>query len=167
MAKKAPAKSLRRLTPAQQLFADLIIAGGKPSECYSKAYPNSNLTGNALAVQANKGRALPNVQEYIEKALAERRSEVLLTRDKKRQLLGGIAQSKTAPYTARIQAIQVDNRMTGDDAPVRIEGEITLHAIFQALRPATSLPAVDEVEQMKLAEPDPVENLKTAMERAG
>lgn len=163
------ASPTKKLTPAQQLFADLVIAGGKPSECYSKAYPSSSLKGTALSVEATRTKALPHVQRYIEVALAERRSEVLLTRDKKRQLLGGIAQSKTAPYTARIQAIQVDNRMTGDDAPVRIEGEITLHAIFQALRPATALPSTDEIQQLKPAVPVPPDEppLTTAMERVG
>lgn len=163
------AKKPRRLTPAQQLFADLIIAGGKPSESYSRAYPNNNLTGNALAVQANKGRALPNVQAYIEKALNERRNEVLLTRDKKRQVLGSIALNTREKAPSRIAAIHQDNLMTGDHKPVRIEGEITLHAIFQALRPATALPDADEVGRLKAAVPvsPEVPALTTAMERTG
>lgn len=106
-------------------------------------------------------------------ALAGRRSEVLLTRDKKRMILGSIAQDERAPDTARIRAVEVDNTMTGDNAPVRIEGEITLHAIFTALKPSTGLPSADEIKTVRSA--DPVIQLKpaaagvpatTAMERA-
>jgi len=42
--------------------------------------------------------------------------------------------------TDRIQAIKADNDMTGDNKPIRIEGEITLNGILQGLKPTTGLP---------------------------
>lgn len=168
------ANSKTALTPAQRKFADLLISGIKPSRAYSQAYPNSSLQGGALAVEAHRTTNLPKVQAYVGAALATRRSDALLTRDKKRQILGGIAQDEQAPDTARIAAIKVDNEMTGDNAPVRIEGEITLHAIFSALLPSTGLPSAEEKRMLKIAHPvgapktrDHEAPATTAMERAG
>jgi hypothetical protein len=87
--------------------------------------------------------ANPKVRAYVAAGLAEQRSQVLLNRDAKRLLLGGIARSRSFPPGARIQAIRADNEMTGDNAPVRVEGEITLHAVFSALRGSKEIPVLE------------------------
>lgn len=159
-----------KMTPQQRLFADLLIEGNAQAIAYKQAYPNQSLGKNALSVEASRAARNPKIAAYVATGLSERRSQVLLTRDKKRQILGGIALDKTAPKAARIAAVKVDNDMTGDNAPVRVEGEITLFSIFSALKPATSLPGPDELKALdqggalELPPAEPV--LKTAMERA-
>lgn len=167
----------KKLTPQQLRFADCIIEGMNPSDAYRAAYPNQSLSANALKVEASRAKNHKKISAYIDECLAERRREVLLTRDMKRQILGGIARDKQAPRNSRILAIKVDNDMTGDSAPVRIEGEITLFGIFQALQPATGLPSGEELAQIKNVTPakqlppptkeEPVAPAQTAMERAG
>jgi hypothetical protein len=45
-------------------------------------------------------------------------------------MMGEIQGTKVAD---RIRAIIVDNRMTGDDKPIRIEGELTFQAMLDSL----------------------------------
>jgi hypothetical protein len=149
---KEPAAG-RKLTPQQALFADHVISGTRKTDAYRHAYPASSLTGHALNVEASRTAALPHVADYIAEALAERRREVLLTRDDKRQILGSIAKDTRKPASARILAVKTDNEMTGDNAPVRVEGEITLGLIFRALVGTTGLPAPAEMKHVLPADP--------------
>lgn len=167
------ARGPKKMTVKQQTFADLVISGVPKAEAYGRSYPNSTLRGNALRVEAHRTAALPNVKAYVDAALAKRQSRALLTRETKREILADIAIDKKAPKPARIMAIQVDNRMTGDERPVRVEGEITLYTIFQSMQGPVGLPSGDEIDQLKEATPvRPRRRLKkddvgqTAMERA-
>lgn len=144
---KEPAEK-RKLTPAQRLFADYVIEGKAKNEAYRLAYPQSSLSPGPLSVEAYRTANLPHVADYIAEALSERRKEVLLTRDKKRQILGSIALDTRAPRSARILAVKTDNEMTGDNAPVRVEGEITLGLIFRSLAHTTGIPAPQEVHEI-------------------
>lgn len=161
-----------KLTVPQETFANLVLTGKPFSDAYREAYPNSSLRGNSLHVEASRLAAHPKVDAYLAFHRAARRKETLLTRDKKRQILGGIALDDRTPDTARIQAIRVDNDMTGDNAPVRVEGELTLGAVFIALGLSTGLPNEAEVRQIKNITPKkraPVElgaPMQTAMEAA-
>lgn len=146
-AKEPPEK--RKLTPAQRLFADYVIEGRQKIEAYRIAYPNQSLSDGALRVEASRTSALPHVADYIADALAERRREVLLTRDAKRQILGSIARDPKAPRSARILAVKTDNEMTGDNAPVRVEGEITLGVIFRALKQTVAVPTSGEAAALE------------------
>lgn len=142
-----------KLTVKQQHFANLVLTGKPYTEAYAEAYPQSSLSRMALQVEASRLAAHPKVEEYIDAAKAARRKETLLTRDKKRQILGGIALDGRAPDGSRIMAIKVDNEMTGDNAPVRVQGEITLHTVFESLGLSTGLPDEAEVRQIKNVTP--------------
>jgi uncharacterized protein (UPF0147 family) len=158
----------RPLTPAQRLFADYVIEGKGKSEAYKLAYPNGTPNRLTVAKEAHTVSNLPHVAEYIAEALTERRREVLLTRDAKRQILGSIARDPKAPRQARIMAVKTDNEMTGDNAPMRVEGEITLHTIFRALTQSKGLPAPHEaleVEASPVAEAEMVDDLTPDLER--
>ena len=151
----------RPLSGPQRLFADYLISGIKPSVAFRRTYRNGTPSATTVAREANRIARLPHIAAYIAAALAERRSDVLLTRDKKRLILGDIAQSEQAAPMARIAAVRADNEMTGDNAPVRVEGEITLFAVFQSLTRSTGLPTSAEVKEMGDAPA-----LLPAMERA-
>ncbi len=163
----------KKLTPQQLRFADAVIEGRNPADAYRIAYPHGSPKPATVATEAKRMRAHAKISAYIAECLADRRLEVLLTRDQKRQILGGIAKKVTAPPAARIMAIKVDNDMTGDNAPVRVEGEITLFAVFNAMGLSTGLPSPSEVKALKQAVPvGPAKTREaapatTAMERAG
>lgn len=164
-----------KLTPMQTRFALLVAEGMKLVDAYGRAYPTQSLSRPAMKVEASRTAALPKVRKYIADLLAEQRKDVLLTRDKKRLILGEIALNKSEKAPSRIAAIHQDNLMTGDHKPVRVEGEITLHGIFATLlADTTGLPSPAEVKQLKQAQPVAAPRTReneapatTAMERAG
>lgn len=138
-----------KLTVKQQHFANLVLTGKKFTEAYVEAYPSSSLSPGALTVEASRLAAHPKVEAYMDGVKAARRKETLLTRDKKRQILGGIALDSRAVDASRIMAIRVDNDMTGDNAPVRVQGEIVLHTIFESLGLSTGLPSAEERRRIR------------------
>lgn len=149
------------LTPKQLAYALARIEGKNQGEAIriareaigSKGRPNLA----TLHVEASRMESHRKVRAYIDEARQEQRLQTLLTRDKKRMILGGIAQDRRAPHQARIMAVRADNEMTGDNAPVRVEGEITLHAAWSAIREAEALPMGDK-EVLELPEPVGIEN---------
>lgn len=149
------------LTPKQLAYALARIEGMKIGEATRAAREaigaKNTLTPGALQVEGSRLENHAKVRAYIEEARQEMRLQTLLTRDKKRMILGGIAQDRRAPHQARIMAVRADNEMTGDNAPVRVEGEITLHAAWSAIREAEALPMGDK-EVLELPEPVGIEN---------
>ena len=93
--------------------------------------------------------------EFLKSCSVEKAEKsLILSRQRKREILGEIAEDRDAKHGERVMAIKTDNQMTGDDAPVRIEGEITLNAIFQALTTTTGIPDAIEAE---IIEDDPLQ----------
>jgi hypothetical protein len=158
------------MTTAQKNFATLVAGGMKPTEAYVKVFPNSTpkmrqskpyIMLKSKAVQ-EAIRALQTADvEAMKVELAMSKDEGLtalreigLSRMEKRRILAKIAKNpKVGPF-ARIRAIQVDNEMTGDNAPVRVEGEITLHSIFSALAGSTGLPSAQEAIEVETYDPN-------------
>lgn len=173
---KEPAKG-KGLTPQQRLFADYVVEGKMKSDAYRLAYPANSMNPHALSTEAGKTAKLPHVADYIAEALTERRREVLLTRDDKRQILGSIAKDTRKPAHARILAVKTDNEMTGDNAPVRVQEEITLFTIFTGMAKTTGLPGANEIVVIEETQqpalpagtvplpPHPDDELVPAMER--
>lgn len=79
--------------------------------------------------------------EYLRQEIEQpKEDQLILSRLDKRRILGEISRNKGAKDSDRVAAIKTDNQMTGDDAPVRIEGEITLNGILKGLAGTTGLP---------------------------
>jgi hypothetical protein len=160
-----------KLTPGQSRYVQHRLAGDKPQVAYAKAFPGASKS--ALASKPYILERNPRVMAAMEAAVignrekmtallpkAERQAvaaagrevkesiDVGLTRTEKRRILKRLAQNPKLDPVDRIRAIQVDNLMTGDNKPVRFEGEITLHGIFQALKSTTALPASEEVIEL-------------------
>lgn len=97
---------------------------------------------NAHAVRAKELLRNPKISAYLDWLKQETETEATLTRQRKREILKEIAEgkSKNVKPGDRIQAVKTDNEMTGDNKPVRIEGEITLNTIMQSLQGSTGLP---------------------------
>lgn len=134
---QAKAKELG-LNYRQETFAHLV-ANNKPAiTAYRLAgyncEPVEHATANASRLTAND-----RVQELIGWLRRQKLSQHTFTRDAKRRLLYKIG-NESQQDANRLRAIEIDNRMTGDDAPVRIEGELTLTAILQGVSPSLGLP---------------------------
>jgi hypothetical protein len=169
-----PKTRLLKLTPGQARYVQHRLAGDKPQAAYAKAFPGASKTAlkckpymlerNKRVVEAmdaaQKGDA-KTVRKLTERddtvavvaagAVAREVLEVGMTRAEKRRVLKRLAMNPKLPAIDRIRAIQVDNLMTGDNKPVRFEGEITLHGIFQALGSTTGLPDPNEVFELEPA----------------
>jgi len=145
-AKKKPAsKAARELTPKQVRFANYYISGESATQA-ARLAGYSCKTDGAFRVQGTRLVADVNIKAYIDEQMREETAEATLSRQRKREILKGIAEAWKSKgelegdRQAAIQAIKVDNSMTGDDAPVRVEGELTLKGILQAVTGSTGLP---------------------------
>lgn len=161
----------RKLTPGQARYVQFRLAGLKPQKAYAKAFAGCSRTalqskpyllekhklvcaaigagqaGDVVKAVAVAGAA--NAADIMAAGAMNREvAEVGMTRAEKRRILKRIANDTKAPRRDRLMAIQVDNLMTGDNKPVRFEGEITLNGIFQALRATTDLPGPGELIEL-------------------
>lgn len=134
---------MKRLSNEELAFANFIVDGLTQSEAFRRAYPHTKLKGTALRVQAHKIAHREKVERYIAELRQKTEDARLLTRKKKREILCKIATDGKRKASERIEAIKTDNAMTGDNKPVRIEGEITLYSILKQIAPTTGLPSHD------------------------
>lgn len=149
------------MNPRLARFCDAILAGHNQSEALRIAAPHLAARWKPATITHTACRyaALPVVRDYIDRELArlEDKRRVFesktLTRARKRAFLGNVVESHVsqskdvAHYREHdpLIAIQIDNKMTGDDAPVKVEGEVTLSVIMRALQGTTGLPPADEI----------------------
>lgn len=134
---KAAAKARELgLSVRQETFAHLVASGIPQAHAYVRAGYSSDPDG----ARANAARliALDSVSELIDFIRQEKLSQHVFTRALKRRRLYEIGMGDNDSNALR--AIEIDNRMTGDDAPIRVEGEITLTGILDGLRPSLGLP---------------------------
>jgi hypothetical protein len=125
----------RALTSKQELFARLVAEGKGMSESYRIAYQSKS---NPAAVRSDAWKLAtdPRVERKIAELKARAEERMFLTRSRKRHILYQIAETPKNKATDRIKAIEVDNRMSGDDAAIKIEGDITLLSALGQLKQA-------------------------------
>lgn len=61
-----------KLTPKQEAFASAFVECGNATEAYRRAYPNTKMKREAVAVEACRLLAAPNVALTVERLKAER-----------------------------------------------------------------------------------------------
>ncbi len=111
----------RPLSRQEKRFAQLSAQGWPLYRCYIEA-TGATCKKSSAEVQAWKWRLRPAVESEIIRRRAALDGSTALARTEKRHILGSIARNEDSPETARIQAIMVDNRMTGEDEPQRSTG---------------------------------------------
>lgn len=124
----------------QARFVRLVWGGFSPTEAYCRAYFGGAVSADSAKYQngaSSASRMLKDVK--VRKALEslEIREAALMgsSRDVKRGILAAIVMGEiegTKPAD-RIRAIIADNRMTGDDRPIRVEGELNFQAMLDSL----------------------------------
>lgn len=107
-------------TPKQRTFANALAEGVGPSEAYRQAY-NTRARDSALSSKAAKAQRSPQFQAYLRALVAQMEHRRFLTRDRKREKLAKIVEDGAERTADRLKAIEVDNVMTGDNAPQKVE----------------------------------------------
>jgi hypothetical protein len=139
---------VRDLTFRERKFCNLILLGKTKREAYAEAFSPRG-TPNKIRERARIVSNRPVVVAYIAAEQAKTAESIGLTRAQKRRVLMSIALDTKEDAGKRIAAIQTDNVMTGDNKPVRFEGEITLAGIFMSLQKTTGLPDPNEVHELE------------------
>jgi hypothetical protein len=103
-------------------------------------------------VRGHEVKHRPAVQAYIAAEQAKNQELVGATRAQKRRLLLQAMMDTKATWRERLSAIQLDNFMTGDNKPMRIEGELTLIRVLRALEPTTGLFRPEELQELEALE---------------
>lgn len=134
---------MRTLTAKQIAFAFHVADGLTASEAYRRVY-SFNGKPTVMPVKAHEVRHHPAVAGFIKELQDEIRQVKLAGRVDKRRLLALIMFDRNEDTGRRLEAIKIDNVMTGDNAPVRMDGELTLGSIFKSLRSTTGLPCDDK-----------------------
>lgn len=109
----------RPLTRQETRFCQLVAQGWPLYRCYVEATGARCKKGSA-EVQSYKWRLRPAVESQIIRERAALTDATALTRSEKRNIVAAMARDHATPAAVRVGAIQVDNRMTGDDEPVRV-----------------------------------------------
>ncbi len=131
-----------------------LIWGAKPATtAYMTAYgwPPAAVDSrkyNAAAASASGLLRNPKVKKALN-ALQEREASIAgLTRETKRGILASIAMGEVegAKPSDMIRAVMIDNLMTGDNKPIKVEGELTFQAMLDSL-PEEILPGSYAQEQ--------------------
>lgn len=173
-------KQERKLTAGQAAFVQYRIAGMPVVAAYAKAFPAASKrtlackpyslerhprvraaieavtlkdTFSVAKLMEAKGAKAAVAAGVLHEEVVKAAEDAGLSRAEKRRILKRIATDRKATRIDRLRAIQVDNLMTGDNKPVRFEGEVTLHTIFQALNGTTGLPSSGELIDLNPAEP--------------
>jgi len=135
-------------------FAQLVFSGANQSAAYQQAGynpPGGIKSAYEMASRLARNVKVANYLHHLAVISARTERSATLSRQRKRELLCDIAEDSAKPGD-RLSAIVVDNRMTGDDAPIRIEGEITLAGILSDLGPSVGLPSADSPSLAALAQ---------------
>lgn len=105
------------LNPRQQKFAELHASGMSAA----KAYREAGYKGKASKECASRLLTNAHVSELVAKLRQEGSKERALTRERKREILLGLAESDENATRDRISAIAEDNKMSGDYASEKHE----------------------------------------------
>ncbi len=119
------------LNDRQRRFAEFVVSGDTATVAYVKA----GYSKNGAKVGASKLLTHANVKGYLAKLRKPQTEKAIATRQRKREILAAIMEGRTKGATVadRIRAIQADNLMTGDNKPIKVEGEITLKRVLDAI----------------------------------
>lgn len=112
---------VKTMTAKERAFAQGILDGMTKADAYRQAYPVSQKWPSQMVRnEAHDTSKRPAVEAFIKAERAKLDDDALLGRIEKRQILASIARKKSARLGS-IEAIKVDNAMTGDSAPQKIE----------------------------------------------
>lgn len=128
--KTKPAPKQRPPSVRQQRFCEFVVAGESGTDAYLQA--GWKVTRKSARVNAAKLLATANIKAHIAVLRAPQTKKAILTKDRKRELMHEIAESKSEKTQDRLRAIELDAKLNGEFAPDRVEvetGPNTLQAV--------------------------------------
>ena len=133
------APAMAELSGDDEMFVGFILDGLSGTQAYLKVHPK--VTAASAATLGHRLLRKVNIAEAIEEGRNLLRTEATMSRQEKREILAGIARGKVKDTKAsdRNQAIKIDNQMTGDEAPIRVEGELTIGKMLKGVKSSTGL----------------------------
>ena len=125
-------EGMKALNDRQRRFVEFVAGGMPQGRAYEKA--GYAARGKTADGEASKLVKREEVQAYLRELREASKSEAVLTRDRKRELLAAIAYGEVKATTAeRIRAIQVDNAMMGENKPLKLEGEFSIARLLSEM----------------------------------
>lgn len=117
---------MAKLTIKQEKFCNNYIECGNATEAYRYAYSSNGMSENAIGVEACNLLKNPNITLRLSELQSELKSKSDVTKVDKLHLLESIFNSQHLDIDnrntmCRIKAIEVHNKMVGDDAPSKHE----------------------------------------------
>jgi len=134
-----PAPKHRALNVRQQRFCEFIVAGESQTDAYLMA--GWKVTRKSARVNASELLAKPNIKAHIADLRKPQTKKAILTKDRKRELMHEIAESKSEKTQDRLRAIELDAKLNGEFAPDRVEvetGPNTLQAVRERAKEMAS-----------------------------
>lgn len=105
----------------QQRFCEFIAAGEKPADAWLKA--GYEVTRYVAQRNAQESLSKPVISARIAELRKPVTKKLLLSKDRKRELLRDIAEDGDRPPMVRIRAIEIDAKLAGHFEPDRVDLE--------------------------------------------
>lgn len=134
------------LSGKEEAFCQAVANGKTFLESFRIAYDAKGYSKGAAQTQAYRLSCRDHIAARIRELREKIEERMVLSRSRKRHILYEIAEKRSNQPHERIKAIEVDNRMTGDEAPVKVEGDVTVGLVLTHLLGSTAVPE-------KIAEP--------------
>lgn len=128
-----------RLTPQHRKFCQSIAEGHSATTSYVVATGCENR--ETATRQGGRWLSKPEIQAEVARLVAQVQTPPLDTKDavknlvdrlEKRRVLSEIIRDDKLDAMKRMKAIELDNQMTGDNAPLQIESDGTLTVTWQS-----------------------------------
>lgn len=135
-------------------FSSNIVSGMTQGDAYIAA--GYKVKVKVAKVKASVLMKRPEIKAEIARLRAGVEVAETATRMHKRKLLKKLMDDTDQETRTRIQAVKVDNLMTGDNKPVMEEGEWSLHAIYALIaNKSHCLPNAEELALLPSANVPP------------
>lgn len=112
---------MSNLTSRERRFCRLVAAGESKAQAVRIAYNRKRGSAATVAVDGNRISKRPKVIAEIQRLRGEAEKDCLMTLHRRLEILGSIAENKLAKHTDRIRAVDVYSRISGDQAPERVD----------------------------------------------
>lgn len=111
----------RELTAKQEKFCQGVAEGLTYADAFRRAYGQGKRATQTLYRDAYRVMESDKVAARIAELKEEQQAARLATRIRKREVLNEILEDSDESAQSRIKAIEVDNLMTGDNKPQKVE----------------------------------------------
>lgn len=108
--------SNRKITSKQQAFIRDVVQGMGPSAAYKKHYKTArNWKAQSVATEASRLLNMPHIKEEVDRLKAEADETAIASREDRLRFLTEVMMSTKNELRDRIKAVEVMNRMSGDN----------------------------------------------------